>query len=186
MGTLETRTLLDDLVPDYDVASRHGLWIAAPPHVVYRVARSADLGRPWLVRLLMGMRALPARLATGSKHRSRGISFTVVAEAPGFEVVLGILGRFWTPSGQLVAACAEQFRVPPPPGLAQALWNFRIESEGLGTRLTTETRVRCADAATRRRFFRYWRVIRFGSGWIRLSTLRSIRRIAEASSGRTS
>jgi hypothetical protein len=141
MRTLEpgTRTLLEDLVPDYDVASRHGLWIAAPPHVVYRVVRSVDLGSPWLVRLLMGVRALPARLAAGLKRRRGGsaaargptvggASFTVVAEAPGFEVVLGILGRFWT----------------------------------------------------------YWRVIRFGSGWIRLSTLRSIRRIAEASSRRTS
>lgn len=39
--------------------------------------------------------------------------------------------------------------------------------------------VRCGDPATRRRFLRYWRLIRPGSGLIRGSLLRYIRRLAE-------
>jgi hypothetical protein len=183
--------LLDDIVPTYDAASRHAIWVAAPPARVYEVARNADLGRPWPVRLLMGMRALPAWLATvlrGSRstpghseapRRVGAASFTLIAEAPGEEFVLGIMGRFWTPTGGLVPATADTFRLPPPAGLAQGIWNFRVSPSASGTELSTETRVRCGDEATRRHFERYWRVIRGGSSLIRGSMLRHIRSTAQ-------
>lgn len=179
------------MLPTYDVASRHLIRVAAGLDQVYAAARHADLGRPWPVRLLMGIRALPAlagtRLrgrrpvaeATIEQWRVGAAAFTLIAEAPGREFVLGIMGRFWTPTGGLVAASAERFREPPPSGLAQAVWNFRVEPHGTGTQLSTETRVRCADTATRRQFARYWRVIRPGSGLIRRSMLRQIRAEAE-------
>jgi hypothetical protein len=139
----------------------------------------------------MGLRTGPAWLATRLRRVPRTaaspdirpsvglVGFTVVAEAPGEEFVLGIMGRFWTTTGGLVRASAEQLRAPPPPGLAQGFWNFRVEPSGTGTALSTETRVRCGDPATGRRFTRYWRVIRLGSGLIRSSLLRYIRRRAE-------
>jgi hypothetical protein len=98
---------------------------------------------------------------------------------PGEEFVLGIMGRFWTPTGGVVTASADRFRQLPPAGLVQAFWNFRVEASGSGTELSTETRVRCADAATRRQFMRYWRFIRLGSALIRGSMLRHIRATAE-------
>jgi hypothetical protein len=146
----------------------------------------------------MGLRVTPAWLAamlrlrrperpTRGKHSVDAVRFTLIAEVPGEEFVLGIMGRFWTPSGGVVAASAEQFRQPPPVGLAQAAWNFRVRPSGSGTQLSTETRVRCGDEVTRRQFKRYWRMIRIGSGWIRRSMLRQIRSAAErphSSSGR--
>ena len=89
------------------------------------------------------------------------------------------MGRFWTLTGDLVAATPDQFRSPPPSGLVQAFWNFRVSPSGEGTELTTETRVRCADRATKQRFLRYWLAIRLGSGVIRRSMLRQIRTSAE-------
>jgi hypothetical protein len=185
-GGVIALTLLDDIAPTYDVSSRHTIWIAASPAEVYEVARRADLGRPWMVRVLMGLRIVPAVLARVAKgHRTpldprqnkpvRRLAFTVIGESVGEEFVLGIMGRFWTPTGRLVANSAEQFRQPPPAGLAQAMWNFRVEASGAGTTLSTETRVRCADPETRRQFMRYWRVVRLGSGLIRGSILRYIR-----------
>jgi hypothetical protein len=103
----------------------------------------------------------------------------VIAEAPGEEFVLGIMGRFWTPTGSLVRASVAQLRDPAPAGLAQGFWNLRVEPCGPGTTLSTETRVRCGDPATRRQFARYWRIIRLGSTIIRSSLLRDIRRRAE-------
>lgn len=187
----ESHTLLDELVPAYDVASRHTIWIAADPGRVYQAARHADLGRPWLVRLLMGLRTGPAWWATRfRRHRAPAdlarhrpsvgpVAFTVLAEAPGQELVLGIMGRFWTLTGGLLAASVTQLREPPPAGLAQGFWNFHVEPCGSGTTLSTETRVRCGDPATRRSFTRYWRLIRLGSGLIRGSLLRHIRQRAE-------
>jgi hypothetical protein len=134
---------------------------------------------------------MPAGLATvlrgarGARHRAKGqrsvgaAAFTVIGESPGEEIVLGIMGRFWTPTGGVVPATAERFRHLPPAGLAQAFWNFRVRPSGVGTELSTETRVRCSDEATRRKFGRYWRIIRLGSGLIRSSMLRHIRSTAE-------
>jgi hypothetical protein len=183
-------TLLDDLMPTYDVSSRHTIWVAARPLHVYAVARHLDLGRPRLVRFVMGIRVVPAMLMAllrGSRQagvptsgRSVGkVPFTLVAETPGEEFVLGVMGRFWTPTGGLVEVTPSRFRYPPPPELAQAIWNFRVGPCGAGTTLSTETRVRCGGPAARRQFTRYWRVIRLGSGLIRGSMLRQIRRAAE-------
>jgi hypothetical protein len=178
-------------MPAWDASSRHTIRIAAPPARVYAAARHADFGRPWPVRLLMGLRAVPALFIALVRGRARtwndraarrplgALRFTVVAERPGEELVLGLMGRFWTPTGGVVATTPEQFHAPPPAGLAQALWNFRLTPSGAGSELSTETRVRCGDPATRRRFLRYWRVVRFGSGLIRGSILRSIRAAAE-------
>ncbi len=173
-------------MPTYDVSSRHSIWIAASPAEVYDVARHADLGSPWLVRVLVGLRTMPAGLGalfrgarlnprTMQEKRVGRVPFTVIAEARGEEFVLGIMGRFWTPTGQVVSASAGEFRHLPPAGLAQGMWNFRVNPSGDGTTLSTETRVRCADPATRRQFLRYWGIVRVGSGLIRRSILRHIR-----------
>jgi hypothetical protein len=179
-------TLLDEVIPTYDVASRHALRIAASPDRVYSAARMADLGRPPLVRLLMGIRALPAvllrrprRVRTRADRTVGPTGFTLVAERAGEEFVLGVTGRFWQVSGGLVHASAEELRRGPGPGLAQGFWNFRVEPDPAGAILSTETRVRCADRETRARFQRYWWLIRPGSGLIRRSMLRHIRRLAE-------
>ena len=169
-------------MPTYDVSSRHTIRIAASPARVYEAARHADLGRPWLVRALMRLRSIPSGLASrlgGGRRPLGGADFTLVAEAPGEEFVLGIMGRFWMLRASAVPASAEQFGSPPPAGLAQAVWNFRVTPVGTGTELSTETRVRCGDPATRRQFGRYWRIIRLGSGLIRGSILRYIRATAE-------
>lgn len=70
-----------------------------------RALATADLGSPWIVRLLLGLRSLPAifrrRTPAPVGGRSRGVlgvGFTVLAETPD-EVVLGLQGRFWTPLG---------------------------------------------------------------------------------------
>ncbi len=182
--------LLDDVIAEYDVGSSQEIHVAAPPERVYQVLRTADLGQPRLIRFLMGLRAIPARLAAPARHapdaatgpqirRLNRLSVTVVAEDPGRELVLGLVGRFWTLGGGVCAAAPGEFFRPPPPGLAQGMWNFRVTPDGSGTRLSTETRVRCGDAASRRKFLRYWRLIRVGSGLTRWSMLRFIRRVAE-------
>jgi CubicO group peptidase (beta-lactamase class C family) len=131
----------------------------------------------WLVRMVRGPRRLKDSVA-GDCFVGPA-PFTLVAETPGEEFVLGIMGCFWTPSGGVVNATAERFRELPPAGLAQAFWNFRIRPDGSGTELSTETRVRCGDEATRRQFRKYWRIVRPGSSLIRNSMLRHIRATAE-------
>ena len=106
--------------------------------------------------------------------------FRVVAERAPEELVIGLLGRFWTATGDL---CREvsvaNFAAGPAPGLALAGWNFTVVPRADGScELRTETRVRCAPDA-RARFRAYWLIVRPGSGLIRRALLRAIRNEAE-------
>ena len=196
--------LLDDLMPRYDVVERHRTTVRAAPATVFAAIRRADLAGGPIASALMALRLLPAAivglvrspsraLAELRERRARGqgrgavrlaeferAGFHVVAERPGTEIVIGLLGRFWTPRGGLCdSVSVDDFDAGPPPGFALAGWNFTVSTAaGGGTELATETRVRCAPDA-RTSFRAYWLVVRPGSGIIRREMLRAIRREAE-------
>jgi hypothetical protein len=192
--------LLDELMPRYDVVERHATLVRAAPTAVYAAIREADLAGGPLTRLLLALRALPAALVAllrspraavaelRERRARRGVrladferaGFSVVAERAPHELVIGLLGRFWTPRGALCAEVnVDTFRAGPPPGQALAGWNFTIDAQPDGRcALRTETRVWCAPDA-RLRFRLYWLVVRPGSGLIRRSMLQAIRRQAE-------
>ena len=187
-------TLLDSWMPASDAAARYSVHIHSPPAQVYATLLETDFSRPWLVRGLMGARLLPAllrsptatwrRLARPDQRPHASLAdlshsdFVLLAEAPPREIVLGITGRFWTLAAEIVPTPAERFRDPLPAGLAQAAWNFEVTETADGSILATETRIRCADPATRRHFLRYWRLVTPGSGLIRRAILGQVRREA--------
>lgn len=190
--------LIDDYLPRYDVRERHRTRVAASPEVTYAALHTADLRSSLIVRALLLARALPGALARGRAGvralRARGTTpltlaaleatgFRVLAAAPPTEIVLGLEGRFWrVRDGAPHAPAAPDFWTrAPAPGTARGVWSFHLAARPDGTtELTTETRVRCADAGARRRFLPYWYLIRPGSGIIRRAMLRAIRRSAEA------
>jgi hypothetical protein len=188
------RSLLDELLPVYDVRERHRTRVRAAPAATYAALHAADLAPP-AARVLLALRTLPAALgargglaALRARFREpltlraleRG-GFRVVAERAPEEIVLGLEGRFWRLGGGLASPPAEAFRDPrQQPGTARAIWSFTVRDLGAGvSELATETRVRCADAAARRRFLPYWAVVRTASGVIRRLMLGAIRRRAE-------
>ena len=192
--------LLDDLMPHYDVVERHAVRVRASPDDTFAAIREADLADGPITRALLGVRMLPAAVVAflrsppdaiaewrARRARRRGrlddferAGFHVVAVRAPEEIVIGLLGRFWTPRGDLCARVTEEsFRTPPPAGQALAGWKFTVQDRGDGScTLRTETRVRCA-ADARLRFRLYWLLVRPGSGLIRRSMLRAIRRQAE-------
>lgn len=181
--------ILDRVLPRYDVSERHARTLGVPLDIAWSALWSADLGGGAVVKLLMGLRALPAALAgAGALRRPPrrvrleeliAFGFGRLAEEPGREVVLGIEGRFWRPLGNLEPFDRTRFARPVEPGLARAAWNFALEPAGVGrTRLTTETRVLCGDARSRRKFKLYWLLVRPGSGWIRHAILAAVAREA--------
>ena len=188
--------LIDQFLPTYDVVERHEIRVHAPAATVYAALRHADLAGSPIVRLLFALRLVPvliaAPLKTLRESRSRirptvtlrdfeARGFSVLAEDPPHELLLGLSGTFWTATGGLRPVDSESFRGSQPAGTARAAWNFCvIDDHATHCRLTTETRVQCADARSRRRFRWYWLVVRPGSGLIRRLMLQSIRRHAEA------
>lgn len=194
--------LLDELMPDYDVVQRHRAVVRALPDQVFAAIRTADLAGGGATRALFLLRGIPAAISLlarspraavqgwrdHARRRSGGLrladfertGFRIVAERAPSELVIGLLGRFWTPRGDLAADVSEaHFAAGPPPGYAIAGWSFTVEPLGdEGSLLRTETRVLCAPDA-RARFRIYWFLVRPGSGLIRRSMLRSICREAE-------
>ncbi len=171
--------LIDRLLPDYDLCMRHQVAVRARPGAVYRTVREVDLARSRAIRWLFALRGLPSVTITLASLTEAG--FVELGEVPGAELVLGIVGRFWTPSGHLRRLDADAFRAFDTPGYAKAVWNFSVAGDPSGrTWLSTETRVHCLDAASRRRFRLYWAVVGPFSGWVRREAVRLMRERAEA------
>ena len=175
------RALADEYLPAYDIVMRHAVRVPAPAPAVWAALHRADFGGAWYVRALLALRGL--RRPRGGQRLTldrlvRG-GFIPLGERAGREVALGLIGRFWLPSGGRVTATAEEFRHVVRPAHAKVVWTFTVEAEGpTTTRLGTETRVQCLDAASRRRFGLYWLVVRPFSGLIRHAMLRAVAREA--------
>ena len=181
--------LLDTFLPDYDAREYHATDVRAPVEQVYAALRTADLGASLIIRglfLLRGVAFLLQPRARRQQRRTRTLDdflqsgFVLLGERPDEELVLGLIGRFWTPRGDTRGIPAARFQAFAEPGYAKAVWNFALSPCDHGVvHLSTETRVLCLDAASRRRFRRYWTLISPWSGLIRREMLRTIRRAAE-------
>ena len=167
---------IEDFLPEYDTAHSHQIRVDAPPTAVRRALLELNLADDIVVGSLLRLRGLPRRATTWSGLQD--IGFVHLANEPD-ELVLGIVGKFWTITGNLVAVDAARFQEHGEPGYAKAVWNFTIFQDGEGTRLGTETRVLCSDDASRARFRRYWRVVGPLSGLIRKRILKQVSKTLE-------
>jgi hypothetical protein len=170
--------LVDNFLPAWDVRQVHATDVDAPPPVVYAAVRRLDLGSSSINRVLFAARGLVARGLKLSDLMARG--FVLLGEDPPRELVLGLVARPWTLMGGIRRLDAEGFSRFDRPGYARMAWNFVVEPRGRGSRLTTETRIRCTDVASRRKFGWYWRVIGPFSGVVRKEALLHIKRDAES------
>ena len=179
--------LIDELMPRFDEVERHQIVISATPAAVYAALRRVDLLSSLVTRWLLMLRSLPGALRRPRARRRPGPvtledmlkgGFVLLGERPARELALGVVGRFWTAAGTRVTLDAEGFRAFDAPGYARVVWDFRLVEAAGGTRLSTETRIACTDARSRRRFRLYWRVIRPFSGLLRIALLRAVAREA--------
>ena len=170
--------LIDDFLSDYDFVETHGISIHADAGAIYRAANEVDFTDSFVIRWLFRLRGLSSEDVTlRSLKTSR---FEILGERLNSELVLGIVGRFWTLKGDLKKIDAESFKKFDTAGYAKAAWNFSVRPDGDVTRLTTETRIKCTDDESRSSFRFYWTFIRPFSGLIRMEMLRVIKHRAEA------
>jgi hypothetical protein len=181
---------LDEFLPDYDFNEVHSTRVAAPPEAVLAAVRAVTSREVRLLVLLMALRRLPAAIRKGRSASARRAldapilgqmtrgSFVVLAERPD-ELVVGIVGRFWTADSGVRDVSAPDFAAFDEPGFAKGVMNFHTRAIPGGSLLTTETRIQATDEAARRSFGRYWRFVMPGSAAIRRAWLRAIRKRAE-------
>ena len=169
---------IDQFLPQYDVMARHETTVQASAMQAYAAARHLDMHESTIIRMLYRLRGMPAKGLTLDGMIDSG--FVLLSDEARQEIVLGLIGRFWTPSGYLEKIDAAKFTAFDQPGLAKAAFNIAFTPlSDASCRVTTQTRVFCSDKHSRHRFRLYWLLISPFSGWIRKEWLRIIKARAE-------
>jgi hypothetical protein len=171
---------LDSFLPVYEFSERHELAIDASPARIDDALRAVSITDIPVTRALWFIRRLGRPYGDPTKpFVAGGLPAVVLEDVPAEGIVLGLTGQFWRLRGDNdpdKPTSAEEFTAYDRPDACKAVIDFRVEA----TQLTTETRVHVPDQAARRKFARYWTVIRPFSGLIRMLLLRAVRRRAEA------
>jgi hypothetical protein len=173
---------LDDFLPAYEFWERHWLAIDAPPERIDEALREVSMSDIPVARALWTVRRLGRSWGDASRPFVDAAlkGAVLLDDVPGEGIVLGVTGQFWRLRGgddDHRPRTAEEFLTYARPDTCKAVIDFRIGELSL----STETRVHVADPVSRRKFGRYWRVIRPFSGLIRILLMRAARRRAEAS-----
>jgi len=179
---------LEEFTPAYQFNEVHRMRIRAPRTRIYRSIKEVAAAEIALFRVLTWIRrfgrAGPESILNPPSHEpllevATRTGFLLLADDPERELVVGTV--VIAPPGMQRPATPAKFKELAAPGVAKAAMNFRIEDAGDGAcLLSTETRVHATDAPARRRFARYWTLIRPGSRLIRRMWLRAIKRRAES------
>ena len=178
---------LDEILPSSDFSERHERLVKATPDATWQAMLDLRADDAILTRLLMGIRSLPALLTgrkllsdrTGSGTFLENSPIPVLSLMPGVAAVAG--GVLQPRLSNLEKKDASELARFDDPGWVKCGMDFRLEEAEGGTLLTTETRITATDDESRRRFGRYWLVVRPGSGLIRREFLGIIARKAEQS-----
>lgn len=171
-------TLLDEILPDFDVASKYSVRIHASPDRIYQILQNG-VPTGTVTRFLMMLRRVPRIFAQPSADEQP--SFYKLKQSQGREIVVGIAGQFWKPVAKTVAINSlEEFLHFERNGYSKAALNLQITPAQNGISvLSTETRVRSYGSA-KEKFRSYWQFIKPFSGLIRREILRKIKKQAEA------
>ena len=173
---------LDDFLPVHEFSERHSLAIDAPASRIDDALRAVSLADIPVARGLWRLRRLGQPRGDVTRPFVDEFPGVLLEDVPHEGVVLGLTGQFWRLRGGKGDSgrprTTSEFLAYHGAETGKAVIDLRIGPRSL----STETRVHVEDPRTRRKFRRYWFVIRPFSGLIRILLLRAIRRRAEAPS----
>ena len=183
----ERDAALDAFIPAYEVSERHQIRVAAPAPVALAAARDLDLGAMVLPQALFALRARVLGSRPAAAAFSRGLiadmlalGWTLLADVPDREVVVGTVTRPWQADVAFRSVPAGEFAAFAEPGYVKIAVVLRAEALGPAEALLhTETRVATTDATARATFRRYWAAFSAGIVLLRLLLVRRARAEAE-------
>jgi hypothetical protein len=188
-GETAAKSLLDQVMPEYEVRERHSVRVAAPAETTFATAREISFRDSPLAEAIFALRALPARLLGAprpSTERRRildeviALGWREVAQVPHRRVVMAAVTQPWKQEVQFQGLPAEEFVAFREAGYAKIAWTLEVEPAGPKASIfSTETRVMTTDPVSRERFRRYWAFLSPGILIIRYEILRLVRVEAE-------
>ena len=168
----ERDPLVDQFMPEYDVAERHHVRVMSPGAITLAAAADADLHQSRIIQAIFKIRELVLGAApdgamrpTGLLSLTTGLGWRVIAERPGREIVVGAVTQPWLANVVFRGLAPDQFRDFDEPGYVKIVWTLRADPVGDAESIfRTETRVTATDQASRAKFRWYW--ARFSPGII--------------------
>ena len=180
------RTLLDDIMPEYQFSERHSARIHAPPEQVMQAVRESTFGDMKSLVTLLKIRGAVLRIHdTGGFLQDKRVldAFSASGYLSGgseHEIVM-CGGANVRAKRRLEARTLQEFADDREQGGVKIAYDFNVEDAGGGwSTISAETRVVALDDFTRRGMGRYWRLIVPGSGLLRLQWLEGIKKRAES------
>lgn len=181
------RTVLDDIMPEYQLSERHSAHIHARPAQVMRAVRESTWGDMKSLVTLLKIRGA----VSNRPYRDTGAFSLDKRIIDGFAASGYVIGGR---EHEIVAAGGANLRAKQPiqahslqefadyreQGAIKMAFDFYVKETGDGwSTLTAETRVAALDESARG-MARYWRLVVPGSGLLRREWLDGIRKRAEA------
>lgn len=168
--------LQDKFLPQYQFSEKHSIQIKASAEEVYNSVLNMNFSDSWIISVLFKLRGLPSGTIKGIEGL-REMGFTLLETEINKEIMLGLVGQFWKPHGNIQACTPEEFKEFNKADFAKTTWNFEIiKIDDSQIKLETETRIFAMSETVRKRFARYWFFIKPFSGLIRMEILRSIKK----------
>jgi hypothetical protein len=178
--------IIDEQLPRYDTVIAAHRVVDADPHTTWQAARDLDflsVHTP-LLDTAMWARGLPARLRGQPQPRPPRLrlgagdplpGWLVLGERADAEIAFGAVGKFWQGTIEWKDVPLAQFAAFHEPGFGRIACNLSVRPYGTGRALLTyECRTATTDPVSRRRFARYWWVIRPFVGHIMRATVAHI------------
>ncbi|MFC4997113.1 hypothetical protein ACFPIJ_04655 [Dactylosporangium cerinum] len=177
--------LIDEQLPAYDVVVAEHVIVDADPATVFAVTRAMDFMtvRAPLMTAAMWVRAVPDRVRhrptppLPQLHLAQGVGlpgWLSLGERAGSELAFGAVGKFWQLNIEWRDVPEADFAAFAEPGWGKIACNFTFLHRGAGTLLTYECRTATTDPASRRRFARYWWLVRPFAAYIMRAALATI------------
>ncbi len=180
MTFIQDTALIDEYLPTYDFKTTQGLIINGSTAKVYQALQSVNLLSSRWNRLLFRLRGMSTGPATLSDLTRKG--FITLGRRKNQELLLGIVGKFWRPSGFLQKLSPEAFKAFQTEGFAKAAWEFHLNYlSPQETYLSTQTRIQCYGKNALRWFSIYWKTIEPFSSFTRKEILRTVEKQFETS-----
>jgi hypothetical protein len=168
------RSMLDKYLPRYHFSETHKILINAKPERIWRAAEEMDMSGSKVIRFLFWLRGMPK-----DSLKTKGLDwkiFTELERHKNDEFIVGLIGQFWKPNGNLQRFKPEEFTSFSNAGFAKGVMNFQLRSENKDqTWVVTTTRVQINDRKPRFLFSCYWFFVRPFSGLIRREMLKAIK-----------
>ena len=183
----ESDRLLDRFMPDYEIVERHQVKVTAPAGITFSTACAMDLQDSAMIRAIFKARELllcakpqPGTPPRGLLAQTAAMGWTVLAEIPGREIVMGAITEPWRGVPVFRGVAPDRFAEFREPGHVKIAWTLRADDAGTNKSIfRTETRAIATDAEARKKFRLYWSFLSPGIILIRKLSLGPLKKAAE-------